>query len=444
MRVPNEVCFNILSYLEADELRCKSTVCTSWRNFIIPTLWEKVVFQNEAQLNNFFDTLQYSKDVSYYFRHLRKLNCSRVRKFLTDKHLMLITLATGISRLNLSGCTRISEPLIGKLLYQNLNLVTINFSNIFSLPANILEYISDNCPNLKALNIGNCELVEDTGMVQIIKRCPYLNRLIIPNCRKLTDVSLQILSEKEDLIELDISGCEGFHNADTLSRLVSRNRGLKELSMDGCTELSHFITFLNLNCELDAMRALSLNNLPDLKDSDIELITCKFSKLNSLFLSKCIGLTDSSLLSLTKLSQSLTTLHLGHCYEITDIGVQCLLKSCKNITYIDFGGCLRLSDIAVSAIAKLPYLQRVGLVKCICLTDLSVILLSGSFSRNLERVHLSYCIGLTAKSVSYLMYNCKTLKHLSVTGINSILCTELRSFSRPIPDGINPSQVPVL
>jgi len=105
-------------------------------------------------------------------------------------------------------------------------------------------------------------------------------------------------------------------------------------------------------------------------------------------------------------------------------------------------------------LAALPKLRRVGLVKCSAITDKSVYALARHSTRmrsgpsrpgypgehqpyyaasSLERVHLSYCTLLTLSSVIVLLNNCRKLTHLSLTGAQAFLRTDLEKFCREAP-----------
>jgi F-box and leucine-rich repeat protein GRR1 len=131
-----------------------------------------------------------------------------------------------------------------------------------------------------------------------------------------------------------------------------------------------------------------------------------------------------------------------------------LVSSCNRIRYIDLGCCVHLTDLSVTKLAQLPKLRRIGLVKCSNITDDSVYALAHAQrprhravgehgvditsyypGSSLERVHLSYCTNLTLKSVVVLLNNCHKLTHLSLTGVQAFLRSDLEAFCREAPPG---------
>ncbi|WBW72603.1 F-box protein Pof2 [Schizosaccharomyces osmophilus] len=442
--LPNEICYKIISYMETSDLYNCLTVSPVWCQFILPTIWEKLVFKTLPDFQRFLRILKTLENAENYCVHSRKLNLSYVSNFVTDEHMLLLLGSKNLSRINFSGCTRLTDNMVSAILLNNLNTMVLDLSGIPNLSWKTMLTALPKLKKLKTLSLSQCVLLDDSQLKETLVHCKHLKKLKLTNCISLTEKTLQTLSEHGDLIELDISGCINMKDPSVLIKAVMKHKNLKELNMSGCFYLTNFMeyyyTFPSKFCSL---RSLNLTGLSELSNTHVLKICEFFPKLQTLYLTKCNKITDAALTGISNLKTHLTSLHLGHCNELTDLGITMVLKSCKNLTYVDFGGCFRLTDNSVAEIAKLPRLQRVGLVKCIFLTDISIIHLSNCSSRFLERIHLSYCTGLTAKSISYLMINCKNLKHLSVTGIGSILCTELRAFSRPIPKEINPSQVPI-
>ncbi|EPY53848.1 F-box protein Pof2 [Schizosaccharomyces cryophilus OY26] len=441
--LPNEICYKIISYMDVPDLYNCLTVNSVWCRFILPFLWEKLVFKTLPEFQTFSKALQTFKNAENYCMHSRKLNLSYVSNFVTDGHLSLLSGARNLLRINLSGCTRLTDDMISSILLNNLDILVLDLSGIPKLSTKTMLDALPKLKKLKALSLSRCALLDDSQLKETLVQCKHLKKLKLNDCTSLTEKSLQTLSEYGDLIELDISGCRNMKDPSVLIKALMKQKNLKELNMSGCFYLTDFMDYYTSPSKFCSLRSLNLTGLSELSDNHVLKLCECFPRLQTLYLTKCIQLTDTALAGISNLKTYLTSLHLGHCYEVTDLGIISVLKSCKNLAYVDFGGCFRLTDSSVAEIAKLPRLQRVGLVKCIFLTDISIIHLSNCSSKFLERIHLSYCTGLTPKSISYLMLNCKNLKHLSVTGISSILCTELRAFSRPIPKEINPSQVPI-
>lgn len=77
----------------------------------------------------------------------------------------------------------------------------------------------------------------------------------------------------------------------------------------------------------------------------------------------------------------------------------------------------------------------IGLVKCVNITDAAIYALASrsGFEASLERVHLSYCAGISIPAVLRLVNVCPRLTHLSLTGVTAFLRTDFRQFCREPP-----------
>lgn len=240
-----------------------------------------------------------------------------------------------------------------------------------------------------------------------------------------------------------------------MTALLQNGQSLRELRLANC-ELISDGAFLSLpaNKTYEHLRILDLTSCARLTDHAIEKIVDVAPRLRNLVFAKCRNLTDLAVNAIAKLGKNLHYLHLGHCGHITDTAVIKLVQSCNRIRYIDLGCCAHLTDLSVTKLAQLPKLRRIGLVKCSRITDESVYALAhaqrprhrvvGEHGQeitsyypgsSLERVHLSYCTELTLKSVIVLLNHCHKLTHLSLTGVQAFLRSDLEAFCREAPPG---------
>ena len=203
------------------------------------------------------------------------------------------------------------------------------------------------------------------------------------------------------MIEIDLLGCVDVSNA-PITALLTHSQCLRELRLAYC-HLINDDAFLNLppNKSLQHLRILDLTNCVLITDAAVQRIVSAAPRLRNLIFSKCRQLTNAAVYSIARLGKNLHYLHLGHCGNITDEGVFRLVQECNRIRYIDLACCAHLTDDSVVQLAGLPKLKRIGLVKCLKLTDACVKALARrksnpnfSSAPSLERVHLSYCTSL--------------------------------------------------
>ncbi|KAG5982319.1 hypothetical protein E4U54_006394, partial [Claviceps lovelessii] len=255
-----------------------------------------------------------------------------------------------------------------------------------------------------------------------------------------------------NILEIDLHQCLQIRNG-PITSLLSKGNCLRELRLAGC-ELIDDGAFLNLPDKriYEHLRILDLTSCTRLTDAAVVKIIEVAPRLRNLVLAKCRNITDVAVHAISNLGKNLHYVHLGHCGQITDEGVKKLVHSCNRIRYIDLGCCSNLTDDSVRRLALLPKLKRIGLVKCSSITDASVfalaeaayrprvrrdasgVFIGGEFyTPSLERVHLSYCVNLTLKSILRLLNSCPRLTHLSLTGVAAFQRDDFQAYCRVAP-----------
>lgn len=231
-------------------------------------------------------------------------------------------------------------------------------------------------------------------------------KLKLNECTQITDHSVTAFADNcHEILEIDLYRCSQITDM-SVSALIKEGKQLRELRLAQCFRITDE-AFLQLPPDqpFEALRILDLTDCNELQDAGLQKIIQAAPRLRNLVLAKCRNITDRGVQAITKLGKNLHFLHLGHCANITDHGVSQLVKSCNRIRYIDFSCCAHLTDDSVSMLASLPKLKRIGLVKCVNITDYSIRALArakscgstagGYHPNNLERLHLSYCTNLT-------------------------------------------------
>lgn len=241
-----------------------------------------------------------------------------------------------------------------------------------------------------------------------------------------------------DILEIDCAGCVNLTD-ESITALIKEGRQLRELRLPHCQRLTDQ-AFLQLpaGVRYDALRILDMTHCHQLQDQGLQCIIDAAPKLRNLVLAKCGQITDQGVRAVTSLGKNLHYIHLGHCGRITDAGLLTLVHRCQRIRYIDLACCGHLTDQSVSALAYLPKLKRIGLVKCQLITDacLEALAIPRRDAPNmLERLHLSYCTQLSVAGVKKMLVNCPRLTHLSLTGVNEFLNPQYLQFCREAPPG---------
>ena len=245
--------------------------------------------------------------------------------------------------------------------------------------------IATGCPNLKWLDVSQCEEVTDVGLEQLAACCPNLNRVRLRFCPRVTDTGIEKLATGcPNLSHLDIS-----HDRELGGPIVTDN-GLKQLAAS-CPKLCSLVLW---NCEhiggwgrgggvTDAGIAVVFATRPNLGFADIvsaakadfslAAFTTGHPGIHCLDLAGCGALTDAGIEQLAASCNKLTCLNLGQdCslrhYDhdgVTDSWIERIAKGCPSLTHISLAWCARVTDVGIGRLAAgCPKLTHVGLYGC--------------------------------------------------------------------------------
>ncbi|KGQ02840.1 SCF E3 ubiquitin ligase complex F-box protein grrA [Beauveria bassiana D1-5] len=395
-RVPNEILIGIFAKLgtPADLFSCL-LVSKRWTRNAVDLLWHRPACTSWKSHQTICQTLEAPKPFFNYRDFIKRLNLAALAERISDGSV------TPLYGLNISGCDGVSND--------------------------SLEVLAKSCKYIKRLKLNDCTQIRDNAVLAFADNCP-------------------------NILEIDLNQCGHVGNG-AVTALMAKGTCLRELRLAFCSLVDDY-AFLSLppTQMFDHLRILDLTCCTRLTDAGVKKIIDVAPRLRNLVLAKCRLITDHALSYIAKLGKNLHYLHLGHCANITDEGVRTLVTHCNRIRYIDLGCCTNLTDESVKRLAVLPKLKRIGLVKCNSITDESIYTLAEIATRprvrrdanglfiggeyytsNLERIHLSYCVNLTLKSILKLLNSCPRLSHLSLTGVPAFQGEEFTPFCREAP-----------
>jgi len=95
----------------------------------------------------------------------------------------------------------------------------------------VLEVISNICPNLKILDIPHNKFITDDALIKVVKNCTKLKHLNIKGCTRISDKGLEAITENcKNLEFLDISKCYKI-TKNGLMKIVDNYENLKKLKI---------------------------------------------------------------------------------------------------------------------------------------------------------------------------------------------------------------------
>ncbi|KJZ77248.1 hypothetical protein HIM_03569 [Hirsutella minnesotensis 3608] len=453
-RLPNEILISVFAKLSAssDLYHCM-LVSRRWARNAVDLLWHRPACTNWRNLVNICQTLGRPNPSFSYRDFIKRLNLAALADKVSDGSVMPLAVCTRVERLTLTNCRSLTDSGLTALIENSASLSALDISNDKNITEKSIYAIAQNCPRLQGLNISGCDTISNESLITLAQSCKYIRRVKLNECAQLRDDAILAFAEHcPNILEIDLHQCHQIGNV-PVTALLSKGNCLRELRLVSC-DLIDDNAFLSLpeGQVYEHLRILDLTSCTRLTDAAVEKIIDVAPRLRNLVLAKCRNITDAAVHSIAKLGKNLHYVHLGHCGQITDEGVKKLVNSCNRIRYIDLGCCTNLTDDSVKRLALLPKLKRIGLVKCSSITDESVFALaeaayrprvrrdpSGVFvggeyyASSLERVHLSYCVNLTLKSIMRLLNSCPRLTHLSLTGVAAFQRDDFQAYCRVAP-----------
>ncbi|KAM7210380.1 SCF E3 ubiquitin ligase complex F-box protein grrA [Rhypophila decipiens] len=455
-RLPNEILIAIFVKLNSptDILKVMLT-CKRWARNAVDILWHRPSCTTWDRHRSICQTLGLEQPYFTYRDFIKRLNLASLADKVNDGSVMPLSVCSRVERLTLTNCKGLTDTGLIALVQNNSHLLALDISMDDQISEASINAIADNCKRLQGLNVSHCRMISNESMVKLAQNCRYIKRLKLNHCEQINNEAVIAFAENcPNILEIDLQQCTCLTN-EPITRLLTKGQSLRELRLANC-ELIDDGAFLSLPYDMtfENLRILDLTFCQRLTDRAVEKIVDAAPRLRNLVLAKCRNLTDASAYAISKLGKNLHFLHMGHCIHLTDDAVKRLVKYCTRIRYIDLGCCSNLTDDSVMRLAELPKLKRIGLVKCASITDESVYALAKANKRarprrdaggniipgehysshsSLERVHLSYCVNLTLKSIVELLNACPRLTHLSLTGVQAFLREDLEAFCRDAP-----------
>ncbi|KAF4457367.1 F-box and leucine-rich repeat protein GRR1 [Fusarium austroafricanum] len=437
-RLPNEILISVFAKLSStsDLFHCM-LVCKRWARNTVDQLWHRPACTNWKNHSSICQTLQLESPSFRYRDFIKRLNLAALADKVNDGSVMPLSVCTRVERLTLTNCRGLTDSGLIALVENSNSLLALDISNDKNITEQSINAIAKHCSRLQGLNISGCDGVSNESMITLATSCRYIKRLKLNECGQLQDDAIHAFANNcPNILEIDLHQCVKIGNGPVTSLMVKGNC-LRELRLASC-ELVDDDAFLSLpqGRHFEHLRILDLTSCVRLTDAAVQKIIEVAPRLRNLVLAKCRNITDAAVHAISKL----------------DEGVKRLVQNCNRIRYIDLGCCTNLTDESVKRLALLPKLKRIGLVKCSSITDESVFHLAEAayrprvrrdasgmlvgneyYASSLERVHLSYCVNLTLKSIMKLLNSCPRLTHLSLTGVAAFQRDDFQPYCRQAP-----------
>ncbi|TRY83444.1 hypothetical protein DNTS_016198, partial [Danionella cerebrum] len=170
----------------------------------------------------------------------------------------------------------------------------------------------------------------------------------------------------------------------------------------------------------NTLQQISLNDLPNLTDTSVQVLQSKFHNLRLISLLNSPCLSDAAFKTICK-SITLTKLQMRGNNKITDSSLKSLCRSCVRLSELRVSKCPHITDASLKSLGALPKLCKLNISGSVKVTDMGILYVTeGPSAVQLQHLDLSYCPRVTDLSLRKITQKCSTLTQLSLCFCESL------------------------
>ncbi|XP_005178028.1 F-box/LRR-repeat protein 7 isoform X1 [Musca domestica] len=323
------------------------------------------------------------KQVFAALENLETLKITGVSCYMWLKHVFeCLPKEAPLRHLDLSGGLQVDDPLLKLIVNkwpQSLETMELMFCSCLTDEG--VKSLGSLRGSLKTLNISHCSKISSQGLLQglVQETNPILTTLVLNDITDTaTDNMCLVMQRLPNLCYLSLESCRDAVTDVTLENIFRHQTKLQHLFLDDCMRISD-----------EGLLGFGSHPAP----------IHRLKGLQTLSLRGCRNLSNRALAKGLKFPE-LRKLVLGYCHKISSMGIEELVENCPSLEDLTISSCLMIDDDAMLHIAQ-------GLPR-------------------LRRLNVSNCINLTGKSIDYVVELCRSLKELSMCGIDSLEIQEVQ------------------
>ena len=334
-----------------------------------------------------------TQQITDIFNQLKKFGkAEKVKHLQCYEHMipyhytLLRTCCTGLLSLDLSGCSKLTKPMLTELAKGCPDICSLRLLNTRITSAGVLT-LAQKFPALTELDLGYSRSITNAAVIAVAENCSALISLNLKYCDKVSDGVLRHLAQN----------CTMLTTLDLVGMAVSEDA----------------MRLLATSCS--SLRSISVGHFT-ITDLCVVAIAKKLPLLSALCLvSNCINLSDAAVISVTHNCHALSALDVsGVCLRLTDIAVMAVARHCQALTTLNMSGCKEITDVAFIPVTQnCPVLTKVNVSWCSMLTDASIDALAQNCSA-LSDLDIAHCIRLTERSLESLYRDAGALINLRI------------------------------
>lgn len=244
--------------------------------------------------------------------------------------------------------------------YQGLKVLKVDVGH--QLEDEFLIKMSENCPNLRELDLYICPKLTDKSIVAVTQNCTKLQKLRLTHCNKLTDKSITSVAENcPNLQVLNLVFDRTITDASILT-VTQRCPELQCISLEVPSLEGDFLFKAGPN--FPNLRQLTLNS-QHVKDEAVFAISQRCPNLQSLHVEGCKEITDESLLAVAQKCLDLQTLKLIYCWNLSMRPIIAATRNCSRLQNLSLAN-FTISDEFITEImsGNLRNLECLDVQRC--------------------------------------------------------------------------------
>lgn len=157
------------------------------------------------------------------------------------------------------------------------------------------------------------------------------------------------------------------------------------------------------------------NTLKPLRVQYIPKILKRYPFVTNLDLSLCPRVTDDCLTILSSIcNKMLRSINLSRSKFFGHVGLGSLVKNCSNLVEIDLSNGEELRDSGVAVLAEAKNLERLYLARCKGITDIGIGCVAVG-CKKLRVINLRWCLGVGDLGVGLIAVKCKEIRSLDLS-----------------------------
>ena len=274
-------------------------------------------------------------------------------KSITDKSIIALSKCKWISTLGIEYCHNITTRSIIELSLQcGSTLREICMTDCYQVDDRAIIALAKNCQNLKLIGMERLTISEDAMDTLVYYQHKNLEILGTENCRNINWKYVKLMPVEKSLSNLQFFSADFniFLTDEVLISIVINNKSLRELYVNGCSEISDK-SLIEIASRLENLECLGIECCPKITEKSIFKFASHASlKIKVLGLNGNRQLTDGSICALVSACQNLEGLYLNET-SVSDTSLFYIALYLKKLAYLGLSGVQSITKEGILSIA---------------------------------------------------------------------------------------------